>query len=151
MRLLIIATTAALAFAAPAVAGPFVTVEQAADISRTVNASMVFVPEPAGRDDWQVGQPSGDCEDFVLTKRAALIAAGMPADRIRVLVLLNSKGGHAVLAARFNSMVYVFDRYETGAPIPLRPYLKANHFKIYCEAGDLSLGDKPASARCARP
>lgn len=144
----IAALVACLSIATPALAGPFVSIREATSISQDVNARMAFVPEAAGRDDWQVGGATGDCEDFALTKREALIAAGMSPDRIRVLVLVNNKGGHAVLAVKFNAMTYVFERYNTEAPVPLRPFLKANGFKIYCDARDLAPGEKPASARC---
>ena len=113
-----IAAALALAVApiCAASASSYVSIETASDISEAVNRKMVFVPEAPGLDDWQEGKPSGDCEDFVLTKRAALIAAGMPADRIRVLILRNKSEGHAVLAVRFARMFFVFDRYSVFFP-----------------------------------
>jgi predicted transglutaminase-like cysteine proteinase len=44
----------------------------------------------------------GDCEDYAILKYAALLAVGMPADDLRLLVVREnrSKRAHAVLAAR---------------------------------------------------
>lgn len=145
---LIVAAALACIPVTSASASHYVSLETATAISDAINLKMVFVPEAAGRDDWQEGQATGDCEDFALTKRSALIAAGMPADKLRVLVLRNRSGGHAVLAVRFNRMQYVFERYSTPSPVALTAYLRATRFKVFCEARDLAPGDKPASARC---
>lgn len=143
----LLAAVAMTAAAAPAAAS-YVTLREAEAISQSINDRMAFVAEAPGMDDWQTGQAAGDCEDFALTKRAALIEAGMAPERIRILVLRNDKGGHAVLTVRVNSMVYVFERYRGSAPTVLQTFLKTNRFKVFCEARDLSAGNKPASARC---
>lgn len=138
----------AMTVTVPAVAAPYVFIEQVIGISEKINAQMTFVAEAHGVDDWQIGGTAGDCEDFALTKRAELISAGMDPSRVKILVLRNSKGGHAVLSVDVNRMSYVFEWFNTAQPIALKSYLRANRFEIICEARDLSAGNKPASARC---
>lgn len=52
----------------------------------------------------------GDCEDFALEKRAALLEAGVPADRLRMAVAWSrSTGVHAVLIVRTAEGDFVLD------------------------------------------
>ena len=59
---------------------------------------------------WNVGTTSGDCEDFALTKRRALIRAGIPASSLLMAVARTRYGeGHAVLVARTTAGDFVLD------------------------------------------
>jgi predicted transglutaminase-like cysteine proteinase len=52
----------------------------------------------------------GDCEDYALTKRAKLIAAGVPARALRMAVVKTWRGeGHAVLTVATDHGDYVLD------------------------------------------
>jgi len=52
----------------------------------------------------------GDCEDYALEKRAALIAAGAPVERLRMATAWSpGTGSHAVLILRLDSGDYVLD------------------------------------------
>lgn len=64
-----------------------------------------------GRTDvWTVGGQAGDCEDYALAKRRALIAAGLPASAMSVAVLRTPRGlGHAALVVRTDRGDFVLD------------------------------------------
>lgn len=65
-------------------------------INRTVNSAMK--PRHDRGDIWTVGATEGDCEDYALTKRQKLIAAGLPPSALRMAVARTPRGeGHAVL------------------------------------------------------
>ena len=56
------------------------------------------------------GVTYGDCEDFALEKRAALLEAGAPADRMRMATAWSpGTGSHAVLILRLEAGDYVLD------------------------------------------
>lgn len=70
---------------------------------QAVNASVnrTIRPQADRLDTWSVNVRAGDCEDFVLTKRAQLIAAGIPRAALRIATALTAEGiGHAVLIVR---------------------------------------------------
>ena len=55
----------------------------------------------------------GDCEDFVLAKRAALMEAGWPASTLLITVVRQADGsGHAVLTVRTDRGDLVLDNQE---------------------------------------
>lgn len=61
-------------------------------------------------DVWKVNVRVGDCEDFVLTKRAQLIKLGVPASSLRIGVGYTRPGvGHAVLVVRTSKGDFVLD------------------------------------------
>ncbi len=79
-------------------------------VNRQVNGSIRFVAERAGQDNWQIGASRGDCEDFALTKRQALIKSGVPASSLRIMVTQNRRGmPHAVLVVKTSGGDYVLD------------------------------------------
>ena len=58
----------------------------------------------------QFGARVGDCEDYALEKRAALLEAGVPAERLRMAVVWSSATGiHAVLIVRTDDGDFVLD------------------------------------------
>lgn len=58
----------------------------------------------------QEGLSFGDCEDYALEKRVALIAAGVPAERLRLATAWSRMtGDHAVLILRLDDGDYVLD------------------------------------------
>lgn len=67
-----------------------------------------------GREDhWAVpkgDQPQGDCEDYVLAKRAGLIEAGVPAEALSIAIVETAWGeSHAVLLLASDQGEYVLD------------------------------------------
>lgn len=50
------------------------------------------------KDVWEIGVSEGDCEEYVLAKRRALIREGVPASALSIVYALHNGGGHAILA-----------------------------------------------------
>jgi predicted transglutaminase-like cysteine proteinase len=94
----------------PVVQTQSLTFNDVGRINRLVNQDIRPQPEPAGTDIWTIGPRDGDCEDYAMTKRHDLIAAGLGSDRARVAVGV-AKGGqlHAVLVVNFGPNFYVLD------------------------------------------
>jgi predicted transglutaminase-like cysteine proteinase len=69
--------------------------------------------EPLRQTETAVGRPPkvyGDCEDYVLEKRRALIAAGLPARALSIGVARNARGDiHAVLLVQTDRGEFVLD------------------------------------------
>lgn len=80
-------------------------------INMRVNNQMIARNDDAASGDvWDVDVASGDCEDFALTKRRALIKAGWPPASLRIAIALTSAGeGHAVLVATTTTGDVVLD------------------------------------------
>jgi predicted transglutaminase-like cysteine proteinase len=70
------------------------------------------------RDKWSVGGKSGDCEDFALAKRSALMRRGFK--RSHLLMAVGSANGevHAVLVVRTRDGDFVLDNL-TDAVLPV--------------------------------
>jgi predicted transglutaminase-like cysteine proteinase len=70
-------------------------------VNRTVNATIVstiksYGPELA--DGWSIAPSMGDCNDYAVTKRHALLRSGLPAKALRLSAVRTSSGtGHLVL------------------------------------------------------
>lgn len=95
------------------------TLAEVRRINWAVNRDIHPQPEPPGVDIWLVGPKNGDCDDYVMTKRHDLIAAGFGSDRARVAVGV-ARGGqlHAVLIVNFGRNFYVLDNL-TNAVLPV--------------------------------
>lgn len=87
---------------------------------------------PLGEDHWEIASgesPSGDCEEYVLTKMSWLKEAGVPQSAMRITVVLqfpgNEKSGHAVLTVRTDEGDMVLDnltdRIVTAGSMPYQP------------------------------
>ena len=64
----------------------------------------------SGADVWNASATSGDCEDYVLAKRAALIRAGVPSSSLRIAYVKTKRGeGHAILVVKTNGKDLVLD------------------------------------------
>lgn len=83
------------------------------DIIKLVNARVNRSIRPrhdSGADIWSINVSAGDCEDYVLTKRHALIAAGLPPSALRIGYVKTRAGeGHAILIIKTNSHDLVLD------------------------------------------
>lgn len=73
--------------------------DQVAELNRAVNAQIK--PRQEAKDIWSVNVLAGDCEDYVLTKRAKLIGLGFAPGALRIALTRTPSGvGHAVLVVR---------------------------------------------------
>ena len=84
------------------------------DVNFNVNRSIKFQDdvEQFGRYEyWDIATKGyGDCDDYVVTKRKALIDAGFPALALRVtIVRTHTNIGHAVLSVSTDQGDYVLD------------------------------------------
>lgn len=61
-------------------------------------------------DEWSLSPTSGDCEDYAITKRHRLIAAGWPSRSLRLAVAKTPWGeGHAVLVVKTSEGDLILD------------------------------------------
>lgn len=87
-------------------------------IDRAVNNSIV--PRNEKIDEWTVNPRTGDCDDFVVSKRHALIEMGYPARALRPKVASRNKpNDHLVLEIVTTRGIYLLDMDRTPAP-PMR-------------------------------
>ena len=67
-------------------------------------------PERDTADVWELNPTSGDCEDYVLSKRSALIRKGVSAGALRIAYTHTRRGEpHAVLVVKTSQGDYVLD------------------------------------------
>lgn len=91
-------------------------------IHNSINNSCYYQKD-TGRDTWKIFEylgDAGDCEDFVLTKRALFIHAGIPASCLILLIcsIKSSGEGHCVLVLKELANDYVLDLHR-DKPIEL--------------------------------
>ena len=83
---------------------------QLQQVNAQVNRSIRPVAERRGEDRWELNPASGDCEDYALSKRAALIRAGLPAGVLRIGITKTRRGEpHAVLVVKTSDGDFVLD------------------------------------------
>ncbi|WP_159946028.1 transglutaminase-like cysteine peptidase [Rhizobium sp. 18065] len=91
------------------------------EINATVNHSITPMTdlEIYGRDEvWVYPTDVGDCEDFVLLKRAKLMSAGFSAADLLITVVRKPDGeGHAVLTVRTQSGDFILDNLNDGVKL----------------------------------
>ena len=79
-------------------------------INTQVNKTIRSQSDGPRQDVWEVNVMAGDCEDYVLTKRAQLLAKGWPSSALAIAVVYTPKRiGHAVLVARTDAGEFVLD------------------------------------------
>lgn len=77
-------------------------------INIRVNAAIA--PRRDTADVWSLNPKSGDCEDYVLSKRSALIRNGVPSGSLRIAYTHTRRGEpHAVLVVKTSQGDYVLD------------------------------------------
>jgi predicted transglutaminase-like cysteine proteinase len=83
-------------------------------VNRQVNRSIRAQNDRNG-DVWSLNVNRGDCEDYVLAKRAALITAGVPSGALRIATARTRWGTpHAVLVVRTNRGDLVLDNLNNS-------------------------------------
>jgi predicted transglutaminase-like cysteine proteinase len=84
-----------------------------------------------GADVWNANATVGDCEDYVLAKRRALIKAGLPASSLRIAYVKTKRGeGHAILVVKTSKGDYVLDNLNRS----VRP-LSQSGYRIVSMSG----------------
>lgn len=79
-------------------------------VNAEVNAAIMPMNDPPGRDSWDMDVRYGDCEDYVLTKRSRLTKLGWPANKLRIAVTMTrNNNGHAVLVVSTDKGDLVLD------------------------------------------
>ncbi len=86
------------------------------DVNNRINVMVAPATdmEMWGREElWSYPDGQGDCEDYALEKRRALIAAGIPESSLFMTVVRQRNGdGHAVLTVRTDLGDYILDNLE---------------------------------------
>lgn len=90
--------------------------EQLVNTNNAVNAAVIPVTDEAYyqvSEYWTYPDGYGDCEDYALAKRRALIAEGWSASTLLIAVVRQANGeGHAVLIARTDRGDLVLDNQD---------------------------------------
>lgn len=89
-----------------------------ARINSQVNRAIRPQNDRAG-DIWTVGASVGDCEDYVLSKRRALIKAGLPPSSLRIAYVKAQGIDHAILVVKTDVTDLVLDNLASNI-VPLR-------------------------------
>lgn len=100
-------------------------------INRRVNRAIVYrsdAAEHGASEVWSLplaeGRNTGDCEDYVLEKRHALLAAGVPMRALSIAVVRTLRGEtHAVLLLDTDQGEYVLDSLSNK----IQPWTKAGY------------------------
>jgi predicted transglutaminase-like cysteine proteinase len=96
---------------------------QLASVNAAVNRKIKPVRD--GKiDTWSINVSRGDCEDYVLTKKAQLLARGWPSTALSIAVVKTRWGEkHAVLVVDTTSGRYVLDNLNRNiVPMSRAPY-----------------------------
>ncbi|MGJ3230748.1 MAG: transglutaminase-like cysteine peptidase [Oceanicaulis sp.] len=81
-------------------------------VNRGANRAIRYVPDQTfgNRDLWRIADSAGDCEDYALAKRAALLELGFPGASLRLATVFSRRTGHhAVLVLSTTDGDYVLD------------------------------------------
>jgi predicted transglutaminase-like cysteine proteinase len=101
---------------APPVALTTMLAATVATINTATNAAIEPMSDLAQygvEERWTYPGRRGDCEDYVLSKRRALHAAGIPLDDLLITVVRKRNGeGHAVLTLRTTAGDFVLDNLD---------------------------------------
>jgi predicted transglutaminase-like cysteine proteinase len=97
------------------------SVNASADIMATLKkvnsrVNRAISPRNDGAADvWNASASSGDCEDYVLAKRRALIKSGLPSSALRIAYVKTRRGeGHAILVVKTSKGDFVLDNLNTS-------------------------------------
>ena len=79
-------------------------------VNLSVNNAIRPVNDRNGKDVWTLNASSGDCEDYVITKRSRLIKMGLPPGALRIAYAKTRSGeGHAILIVKTSQGDFVLD------------------------------------------
>lgn len=104
---------------------------QLKSVNSKVNRSIRPRNDAGGADVWSVNATSGDCEDYALTKRRALIKAGLPASSLRIAYVKTRSGeDHAILVVKTSKGDYALDNLNAS----IRP-LSQTGYRVISQSG----------------
>lgn len=98
-------------------------------VNTQVNRS-IRPQDDRGGDVWTVGASSGDCEDYVLSKRRALINAGVPASSLRIAHVKAQGVDHAILVVKTDASDLVLDNLVSNVTL-----LQETRYKVLAVSG----------------
>ena len=79
-------------------------------VNLSVNNAIRPKNDRGGKDVWTLDASSGDCEDYVVTKRSRLIKMGLPPGALRIAYAKTRSGeGHAILIVKTSQGDFVLD------------------------------------------
>lgn len=97
--------------------------ELAAQIHRAVNSATDYASDSAQYgipEHWEPASGRGDCEDYALAKRARLLAAGWPSDRMALVTCRQPGGvGHVVLYVDTDDGPLILDNTQERPVSPM--------------------------------
>ncbi|MEL6978645.1 MAG: transglutaminase-like cysteine peptidase [Pseudomonadota bacterium] len=82
--------------------------EMLKQVNTAVNTT-IHPREDRGADHWELNWRSGDCEEYVLMKREMLARMGWPRTALRITVVRDFQGYHAVLVVETDQGGFVLD------------------------------------------
>jgi predicted transglutaminase-like cysteine proteinase len=84
-------------------------------VNRQINAKIAPAYGRAGYLEWSVTTTYGDCNDYAMQKRHALLARGWPSSALSLAVVITPTGeGHLVLTVRTDRGDMVLDNLRPG-------------------------------------
>lgn len=141
MKKFLIGLVAAALIGSPAVASKIP--KEVSKIQETAERVIKYKDDAPNTDTWNVAVKSGDCEDIVLWKRAALIAAGYSEDDLQVMILRqagksvrykHTRAVEAHVVLRIKSLNVVLDNEYEKFATDYNVFLKDHAFTEYCQA-----------------
>ena len=79
-------------------------------VNSAVNNAIIPREDPARAGIWQVDPPAGDCNDYAVTKRNALLQDGLSTHAVRLAIAMTPEGiGHTVVVVRTTEGDMVLD------------------------------------------
>lgn len=91
-------------------------------VNHAANATIRPVAD-RGADLWSVTSMAGDCEEYVLAKLNLLAGLGWPRSAMRITVVRDAQGYHAILVVETDRGGFVLDNMATDvSPVSQSPY-----------------------------
>lgn len=79
-------------------------------VNSATNNAIIPREDPARLGIWEVDPPAGDCNDYAVTKRDALLRAGLSTRAVRLAIAMTPQGiGHTVVVVRTTEGDLVLD------------------------------------------
>ena len=79
-------------------------------VNSAINNAIIPREDPARNGKWEINPPAGDCNDYAVTKRNALLQAGMSTQAVRLAIAMTPEGiGHTVVIVRTTEGDMVLD------------------------------------------
>lgn len=119
----------------PGVSGKTLTLAELRSVNSSVNRAIDPRKKPTDPllAQWTVEASQGDCNDYAVTKRHRLIAAGWPSAKLRLAVVVTESGqGHLVLVASLPEGEVVLDNLSDA----VKPWDKLGYDWVSIQTSD---------------